>query len=151
MSKFTKEQMNELRVKSHGGVMPRYNGAWYLHRKLGKLSDFGGKREGNETLMETALREFKEESGLTEDNITHIHGVYIGRYNYGVIVVEVDKEPVAMEPGSTIVRMENYSTADVSGRLFIKGLEYKMRDIEMAEVASDEDTTPDNHGFIFDD
>ena len=131
-------------------------GAWTLLQKLGKLSDFGGKREGNETLYTTATRELEEESGITEADITRVYGVFLGRY-YGVVVAEVNKEPAAIEAGSTIVRMEKYSSAEVNGRLYIKGLEYKMREVEAADVnvlvfdefATTEDTPEDHHGFIF--
>ena len=156
MSKFTMAQTRALKAKQSGGVIPRFDGEWYMLDQSGKLCDFGGKRKGNETLMNTALREFQEESGLTQDNITRVHGVYCGRF-YGVIIVDVDKEPVAVEAGSTIVRMENYSSAGVNGRLYISGLEYKMRAVEAAEVnvlefdefATTEDTPDNHHGFIF--
>jgi hypothetical protein len=152
MSKFTTAQTTALSVvKRSGGVVPRYNGEWYMLEQSGKkkLYDFGGKPKGNETLMETALREFGEESGLTLDNITRVHGVFCSRF-YGVIVVDVDKEPVAVEPGSTIVRMQNYSSGEVNGRLYITGFEYKMRAVEAAEEIVG--AIPDaHHGFIFDD
>ena len=153
MSKFTTAQMSMLAKQSCGGVIPRFEGEWYMLEQSGKLYDFGGKKKGNETLMATALREFEEESGLTMDNITRVHGVYCGRF-YGVIIVDVDKEPVAVEPGSTIVRMENYSSGEVNGRLYITGLERGMRAVEAAEDAEFATTgaTSDNHhGFIFDD
>jgi hypothetical protein len=156
MSMFTAAQMSMLTKKSNGGVIPRFEDEWYMleHSGKNKLYDFGGKKNGNETLMATALREFEEKSGLTLDNITRVHGVFCGRF-YGVIVVDVDKEPVAVEAGSTIVRMENYSGGEVNGRLYITGLEYKMRAVEAAEDAEQFATTgatsANHHGFIFDD
>jgi hypothetical protein len=155
MSKFTTAQVSMLAKKSNGGVIPRFEGEWYMLEQSGKkkLYDFGGKKKGNETLMATALREFEEESGLTLDNITRVHDVFCSR-TYGVIVADVDKEPVAVEPGSTIVRMENYSSGEVNGRLYITDLERGMRAVEAAEDAEFVTTgaTSDNHcGFIFDD
>ena len=154
MMLFTPEEKSMLVKRSQGGIIPRHGGMWYLQEKNGKLTDFGGKpKNKKEVFIETALREFTEESGLAKHNITHVHGVFAGPY-YGVIVVDVDKEPVAMEAGSTIVRMKNYSTAGVNGRLFIKDFEYKMRDVEAAEAVDaivDEDTPGDDHPeFIFD-
>jgi hypothetical protein len=147
LPEITTAQAAMLMSKSAGGVLPRYNGEWYLLKRNTKFSDFGGKRQGTENLMETALREFNEESGLTVDDITDVHGVFCGRY-YGVLLVEVDKEPIAMEPGSIVVRMEAYETTNVHGRLFIKNLEYTMRDVEAAENAIA--APPAHHGFIFD-
>jgi 8-oxo-dGTP pyrophosphatase MutT (NUDIX family) len=135
LPQLTTAQTTMLMSKLSGGVIPRYNGMWYLHQRNGKVSDFGGNREGTEVLIDTALRELEEESGIKIDDITNVHGVFCGR-SYGVILVEVDEKPVAMEPGSTIVRMKNYNSTNVDGRLFVKGLEFKMRDIETDDTVT---------------
>jgi hypothetical protein len=134
---FTPEQMTMLEAPLSGGVIPRYQGEWYLQRRNnGVVRDFGGTREDTETLMETALRGLEDEGGINIDDITIIHGVFCRERSYGVILVEVDKEPIAIDPDATIVRMRNYISKKASGRLFITGLEYKMRDIETADTVT---------------
>jgi hypothetical protein len=131
---FTPDEVTMLKARLNGGVIPRFRGQWYMQQLLnGQVYDFGGRRLENETLMETIFRGLEEESGIKIDDITSIHGVFCER-SYGVILVEVDTEPVAMAPGAKIVRMANYKSKQSNGRLFITGLEYKMRDIEAAET-----------------
>ena len=53
--------------KSAGAILYNSNGYWLgLERKTGSLkwSDYGGKREGDETAWQTAVRECKEEAGV---------------------------------------------------------------------------------------
>lgn len=147
---FTDEQKVVLKEKRNGGVIPRFKGKWYMQHRSGKVFDFGGKGKDDEKLIDTALREFAEESGLVASDITRVYGVFAGPY-YGVILVEVNVEPVAMEPGSVIVQRNNYSSADVNGRLYITGLERGMRTIEDAEGVTELPTPENNYGFIFDD
>jgi hypothetical protein len=140
---FTAEQKTTLnRPIAAAGVIPRYNGVWYLNRKSDKVFDFGGKKRGGEMFIGTALREFAEESGLLKTDITRVHGVYSGPY-YGVVLVEVDKPPLALEPGVTLVPMERYSSAEVSGRLYITGLQRAMRAVETAEEDEQQPLKPD--------
>jgi hypothetical protein len=147
---FTAEQKAVLKTRRDGGVVTRFEGEWYMQRRSDKVFDFGGKKKGGEAFIDTALRELTEESGLVAGDIARVYDVFAGPY-YGVILVEVNKEPIAVEPGSTIVRMGNYSSAEVSGRLYITGLQRAMRAVEDAENMNEAPIAQNNYGFIFDD
>jgi hypothetical protein len=142
-SMFTSEQKAMLNKPiAAAGVIARYDGLWYLNRKSDKVFDFGGKKMDGEVFIGTALREFTEESGLLKTDITRVYGVYPGPY-YGVVLVEVNKPPLALEPGATLVTMERYSAAEVSGRLYITGLQRGMRAVETAEENEQQHLEPD--------
>jgi hypothetical protein len=145
---FTDEQKAAMAaVALSGGVIPRYNGAWYFHEYeeeasrgqiVKKVRDFGGARQEGETQKETCFRWFQAHGGITIDAITAIHGVFIREKSFCAILVETDKEPVAMVPGSKIIRMEHYipNNYNMQGRLFIKGLQHAMRDIELDDTVT---------------
>jgi hypothetical protein len=140
---FTSEQKTTLNKPiAAAGVIPRFNGAWYFNSKSDKVFDFGGKKIDGEVFIGTAIREFAEESGLLKTDITRVYGVYSGPY-YGVVLVEVNKPPLALEPGTTLVTMERYSAAEVSGRLYITGLQRAMRAVETAEENEQQPLKPD--------
>jgi 8-oxo-dGTP diphosphatase len=67
------------KTPDHVWVVCRYQQKWLLthHRERG-LEFPGGKREGNETAEEAAVREVREETGGIVDRL-----VYIGQYEVG--------------------------------------------------------------------
>jgi|HigsolmetaAR203D_1030402.scaffolds.fasta_scaffold00443_16 ADP-ribose pyrophosphatase len=56
-------------------------------------SVWGGKREGSETPIETALREVREETGLRTDALpSHIHRLSSRNFTYDTFLLVVDDE-----------------------------------------------------------
>lgn len=82
---------------------------YLVQKEKGKpWSDAGGKRVGDQMVVDTMWREAYEEIGITVANVTKVHGIFTSMY-YTLIVVNVDKEPVAKEAGSAVKRVEKYS------------------------------------------
>ena len=138
MMKYSKKIANVPACKQmNGGLFVRYKSEWWFLLKGNRIHDFGGKYEDDETFEETVWREAREESGLDQDDVIAEFGVFKGS-KYGVIVVEVSKEPVAKEAGTSIVRFAQYyqakQTKMLSGRLFISGLEFRLREVESVDV-----------------
>jgi hypothetical protein len=148
-----KLEKKSLMANTGAGVLARFGGAFYLvQREVGKpWNDAGGKREGGERFIDTMWREANQEIGITTANVTKVHGVFTSAY-YTLLIVDVDKEPVAMEDGSAVKRVEVFSTvAGDKSRLNIwknRGLPGTLEEIEGGEA--DDQEAPNHHGFIFD-
>ena len=86
--------------KSAGIIPCTPLGMWFgreRHAKSGspRIVDFGGKREGNETPWETAVRECKEESGIDLSNAVLEHEPsYHPKGKHVLFFVKTDQKPV---------------------------------------------------------
>jgi hypothetical protein len=88
------------------GVLPIYDGQVYFLREPKGLTDFGGKKEGNETASETAWREAKEEGAFDESNCKKVLMTILNKSLHKLFVCEVDKKPTARERGTTVITMD---------------------------------------------
>ena len=94
------------------GVLPIYEGQVYFLREPKGLTDFGGKRERNETASETAWREAKEEGAFDRTNCKKVLTTILSKKHHKLFVCEVDKKPLARERGKTVIPMDFHKAFD---------------------------------------
>jgi hypothetical protein len=130
----------------NGGVIVHHKDFWYFHEHedlvrgvlVKRVRDFGGVYQKGEPREETCLRWLQAHGGIEIDDITAILGVFVRERSFCVILVETDKEPVAMVPGGKIVRMKHYIPNNyvMNPRLYIRDLEKTMRGIELDDTVT---------------
>ena len=97
------------------GIVPIYDGRVYLIKQPGKKpSDFGGKLNARElanltdnVVFDGACRKAKEEGGFAAENIIKVvRKFHNAKCKYVIFVCEVNKEPVAVKAGTSIVQKQ---------------------------------------------
>jgi hypothetical protein len=129
-----------------GGAIVHHKGFWYFHEHedlvrgvlVKRVRDFGGTPQKGETREETCLHWLQAHGGIEIDDITAVLGVFVKERSFCVILVETDKEPVAMVPGAKIVRMKHYIPNNyvMHPRLYIYNLQTSMRGIELDDTVT---------------
>ena len=106
-----------------------------LRRHAGEISFPGGRRDGSEELLDTALREAEEEIGLTRDNVEFVGalppiGTFVTNYKVhpfvGLISEGLRFEPNPSEVESVIVAsLDDLAAAYEKRRLVRRGVPIK--------------------------
>ena len=108
LGKLPKHFTNMTTIIKSAGIIPIYHGkVYFLKDKRGKLCDFGGKREGQESPEQTAWRESREEGGFDKTNCIKVLGLKCSiAASYSIRVCEINKLPVAKEQNTSVVTMD---------------------------------------------
>ena len=106
-----------------------------LKRHAGEISFPGGRRDGDESLMDTALREAKEEIGLSRDHVEVVGalppiGTFVTNYKVHPFVGLIDRglrfEPNPSEVESVLVAsLDDLRAAYAKRRLVRRGVPIK--------------------------
>ena len=114
-----------------------------LNRHAGEISFPGGRRDGNEELLDTALREAEEEIGLAPDNVEVVGalppiGTFVTNYKVhpfvGLIQEGMRFEPNPTEVESVLVAsLDDLVAAYAKRRLVRRGVPIKTDTYEIAD------------------
>lgn len=134
------------------GYLIMHDGHWYMKKKDGVLTDFGGKKKDEDggDVKKTADRKLLEEAGLRpEDLVLYNDGKpFKNRMKhakdkpYSIFIAKSSKLPANSEKVVDLKKIyEQYSDKKgLNGRLLITGLQAKIEEIQFKEGFKKEST-----------